>query len=147
MERNQYYNIAIGLCCLIWCVSLFVPAIDFNFGGTGISDSRMGIAILFWGWMAVIGLQTAWFANVAFWLVVLGLNGKFGSALKWAVIALFFCTLHSIDLLIRPDYNLINALQIGYWLWMTANFALCGVAVKKLIEQRNDKSADPLYEA
>lgn len=107
----------------------------------------LGIEILSLGWLDILSGQTAWFANIAFWLVFFGLRGKFKAALKWAVIALFLCTLHSFDLIIRPVSNDVVGPQIGYWLWMTANFALCGVAVKKLIEQRNDKSADPLYEA
>lgn len=133
MKRRQYLNIATGLCCLIWCVSLFVPAIDFNFKNY---EPMFGWQILLMGWFAIIGFfQTGWLANIAFWGVLVGQKDRLILFTKFNLFILFLSTLHSLDLIIRAKAYNVVAVQIGYWLWIFSNFALCGVALIKLIEE------------
>lgn len=148
MKRRQYLNIATGLCCLIWCVSLFVPAIDFNFGITfsGSSETMIGAELLLLGWIAVPSFyQIGWIANIAFWAVIVGQRGELILFTTWSIIILFVCALSSADIIVRPDIYKVTSVRIGYWVWMTANFALCSVVlIKRLRDSSNVSVNEPV---
>ena len=114
-----------------WIGSLLLPAITLNNDPAAGPQVLSGAFVLCWGWIHLIIPQFGWLANPALWLVLILLarSSPGRIALRVGGVLLLITALHTVDLLLRPDYYQFEGAHPGYWLWMAVNLAAALTAI------------------
>ena len=138
---SENYLVIISL--LLYVSSLFFVATT----GSGLKpgDTWTGWAYLLFGWMGILGLVIAWYANPLYiFSVVLLLLKKYKEAFILLVISIiislqtiYFFFMKEIPTGV-PVYGLNRMVpNIGFYLWELSFIILCAHALKKFLTETN----------
>ena len=121
-----FYWLGLFLSLGLYLYSLTLPALHF-----GYHEPLYGVSVLAEGWLGVISLEFAWFANPAFWFAVfLYVRRKFVRSLAASGVAIVLCllALGTKEWWFNEGVpSAVTDLGVGYYVWMT------GIAVLLLI--------------
>jgi hypothetical protein len=128
---SRWIGIAI---LLMWAVSLALPVFTTCRAGY---DHVGGWFLLGFGWMGVMAVQPAWFANIAI-LVIAGLLFWRRRAPIWlgiATVAIAACAWYFTDMYDDTGTVPICHYHAGYWLWLaTAGVALLATFLPRPVQ-------------
>ena len=126
---------------ILWGASLMLPV---AITGHTQNDVWLGHEILTIGWLGMLQGQFGWFANIAFFLVLLlpilsrrGATSAYVSSACLAVLAADALLWH--DIYLDSGVKLIQSFGAGYYAWLAAMFGAAGSLVFWTFGGRNGR--------
>lgn len=110
MKLNTKKTFCIFASVILYCLSLFFPAVVMPEFSSGYPGTSPGYVLLFVGWLGVMVFQPGWIANLFYIAALLTYGSKI--SYRFSMVALIIA-------LFSP-FIYVNQVLIGFYIWLAS---------------------------